>query len=283
MFEGSKAWTFILLFSIIVGLGYTAHHLTSVDMANAMLQETKTKLAEMDEALYLRRKSWEETTEARSQTLVAMEKNQALKQTKDELDTRYRKIEGDVKHAVESMKTALEKMRAAAPGTERRDITLTNGQTLHGAKIRKVEAAGISLIHADGIGTFAPDMLPVDLIEQYDLGPDALLPQLEQLEASLSDSTPSITSRNHPDLESTSVKNGLSSLQRALDAATLRVSKEEKKVLELDREVRDAESKNLPTFNLRTMRDIAEGNAGQARNDLKKLKSELERLKTKGR
>lgn len=279
MLEESKGWLFIVLLGTLVGLGYTAHYLSSVDTANAMLQESKTKLAEMHEVLSLRRTNWDKTESIRLKTLEAMEQNKALLQAKDVLDTRFHTLEDNVKSAVETMKTAVGKMRGSAPGTDLGDITLASGQVLHGTKIRKVEESGFSLIHADGIGTFAPELLPVNLTENYDLGPHSLLLQLEQLAANLNDSTPLTTARNN--LESTDAKRGESSLQRAIETTTLRVAKEEKKVIELDREVKDAESKKLPSFNLRTMRDIAEGNAGQARNELKKLKAALERLKTK--
>lgn len=140
-----------------------------------------------------------------------------------------------------------------------------------------MDESGISLMHADGIGTYAPDLLPADIQEIYDLGSNALLPQLEQLQKNLQDSSPpAITVDNS---KSTNATKGQASLQIAIDTATLHVKKEEAKVLDLDKEIKKAEEKRMPTFNLRTMRDIAEGTAGQARNELKKLQFELEKLK----
>ncbi len=46
-----------------------------------------------------------------------------------------------------------------------------------------------------------------------------------------------------------------------------------------DTQIKTAETKGAVTFNIRTMRDVAEGNAGSARNELKLLKTEMEKLR----
>lgn len=281
MFEESKSWPFIAMLGTLVGLGYTAYYLSSVDTANAMLQETKSKLAEMHEAIRLRKNSWEKTENVRFKMLQSLEQNKALLQAKDILDKRFHELQGNVQFAVESMQTAVNKMRDSATGTDLGDFTLLSGKVLRGTKIRKVEERGVSLLHADGIGTFTPDQLPADFTEKFDLGPNSLLPQLEQLAADLNLSTTPTTVHNNP--ATADAKKGILSLQAAIEATTLRVAKEEQKVAALNREIEDAESKKLPTFNVRTMRDIAEGNAGQTRNELKKLKAELERLKNRAK
>ncbi|MDZ4405197.1 hypothetical protein [Prosthecobacter sp.] len=179
MFEESKAWVFIFIISMLIGLGYTAHYFTSVDSANSALLESKSKLADMNEILVQRKSSWEDVEKISVKNREAMEKNTVLLKAKDILDKRYRTIDGDLKYTVESMKTAVEKLRNSAPGTELGDITLANGKVLRAAKIRKVEESGISLIHADGIGMVMQELLPADLKEKFDLGPDALVPILQ--------------------------------------------------------------------------------------------------------
>lgn len=178
MFEESKAWVFIFIISLLIGLGYTAHYFSSVDSANAALLESKSKLADMNQVLFQRKSDWEAVEKVSSKNREAMEKNTILLKAKDILDKRYRTIEGDLKYTVETMKTSVEKLRNTAPGTELGDITLTNGKVLRGAKVRKVEESGISMIHSDGIGLVSLDLLPADLKEKYDLGPDALVPVL---------------------------------------------------------------------------------------------------------
>jgi hypothetical protein len=70
-------------------------------------------------------------------------------------------------------------------------------------------------------------------------------------------------------------------MQVAFDTAEMRAKTAEDKVISYDRQITEAELNQQPTFNLRTMRDLAEGSAGQARNELRKLKAELEKLKAK--
>jgi hypothetical protein len=64
-----------------------------------------------------------------------------------------------------------------------------------------------------------------------------------------------------------------------LEAAEKYADKLDKEVKSLVSEVQKAENAGIPTHNLRTMRDVADGNAGMARNEVKAKKTELERLK----
>ncbi len=179
MFE-SKSWVFLFLISAIIGIGYASHYFSSVDSANAALLDTTAKLGDMNEILVQRNKSWADLEQLRlqPQPREAMEKNTVLLKAKDILDQRYRMVESELNYCVNSSKAVIEKTRSSAPSTELGDITLADGKVLRAAKARKVEESGISMIHSDGIGTIALELLPADLKEKYDLGPDALVPQL---------------------------------------------------------------------------------------------------------
>lgn len=180
MFEESKAWVFILLISVLIGIGYSAHYFSSVDVANAALLESKSKLAGVHELLYHRKKLWTDMENANFKVREAVGKNEVLLKAKDIIDKRYRTVDGDLKYVVASMKASVDKIRNDAPGSELGDITLANGKVLRGAKVRKVDESGISLIHSDGIGSVPLELLPAEIKERFDLGPEALLPQLEQ-------------------------------------------------------------------------------------------------------
>jgi hypothetical protein len=185
MFEDSKVWIFLFLVSVLMSLGYGAHYLSSVDEANLALQESKSKLAGMNEMLFLRKNSWNESDRLINKLNAEADKNATLIKAKDILDLRHSKAQGDLKYSLESMKTSVDKTRNNAPGTEFEEITLANGKTLRGVKIRKVEEQGISLIHTDGIGTIPLDLLPDHLKEQYDLGPNALVPRIQKAQTGL--------------------------------------------------------------------------------------------------
>ena len=180
MLEESKFWVIFILVGILGSLGYGAHYLSAVDEANLALQESKSKLVNAQEQLTFRKKEWSDREQALSKIQVETDKNATLVKAQDILETRYRKADGDLKYVVESMKSSVEKAREEAPGTQLAEIILTNGKTLRGVKIRKVEESGISMIHADGIGTIPLELLPENLQEKYDLGPKALIPLMQQ-------------------------------------------------------------------------------------------------------
>ncbi len=183
MFEESKAWIFIVIISILIGAGYGAHYLTSVDSANASLLESKSKLADVHEMLGQRKKAWEATERLIATTRELAEQNNVLSKAKEVLDKRYRAVDADLKYAVDSMRSSVERVRESAPGTEIGDVNLVNGKVLQAAKIRKVEESNISFIHSSGIGTVTVDLLPNEILERFDLGPNALLPQLEAVQS----------------------------------------------------------------------------------------------------
>ncbi len=180
MFEESKYWILLLLVGILISLGYVTHYLNSVDEANLALQESKSKLSGMQEQLFHLKKEWGDREQAVSKVQIEADKNAKLLTAQEALEMRYRKTEGELKYVLESMKTSVEKARSNATGMELGEITLTNSRVLRGVKIRKVEESGISLIYSDGIGTPPLDLLPENLKEQYDLGPNALVPQIEK-------------------------------------------------------------------------------------------------------
>lgn len=178
MFEESKAWIFLLLVGVLIGLGYTTHYLTEVDNANAALLDAKKSLADSKEALALRKDLWDKVDKAGAKYRETVEQNTVLLKARDVLEKRYRTVDSDLKYAAESMSASVDKMRNNAPGSELGDITLSNGKVLRTAKIRKVEESGISMIHSDGIGVVPVELLPADLKEKYDFGSDALAPAL---------------------------------------------------------------------------------------------------------
>ncbi len=177
----SKIWLLLIMFGLLIGIGYAAHYFTSVDNANYAMLEQTSRLESVKETLATRKGSIErmEALGVKNRELAAH--HEVLLKAKQVLDTRFRKVEGEIKYAAESIKNAVDKARSNAPGTELGDVTLSNGKVLRNAKVRAVEADSISFIHADGIGMISADLLPAPLIEQYDLGAGALVPQMEQM------------------------------------------------------------------------------------------------------
>ena len=180
MFEESKVWIILSLVAVLISFGYGVHYLNSVDEANLALQESKSKLTDMHELLFHRKKDWNDREVAVAKVQAETDKNATLLKAKEILNKRYHQAESDLKYVLESMQSSVEKVRANAAGTELGELTLANGKVLRTVKVRKVDDAGISLIHADGIGTIAVDQLTENLNVRFDLGPNALIPVIEQ-------------------------------------------------------------------------------------------------------
>ncbi|MDP1586431.1 MAG: hypothetical protein Q8M07_01695 [Prosthecobacter sp.] len=280
MFEESKFWVFIVIIGTLIGLGYGSYYLTSVDEANLALLESKSKLTDTQELLSIKRKHWSDLEVLRTKNRELSDQNTVLVKAKEVLDTRYRKVVSELNYSAESMKSAVDRTRGNAPGTELGDITLTNGKLLRGAKIRKLDSSGLSLIHADGIGLVPIDLLPAEIVERFDLGPGALLPQMLQAQAVFLGKAIAVVAPVSDPSKIAAVKQRISSLEIQMESSTKHKEKLEKEVKELEGKIKAAEEKRAPTYTLRTMKDVVEGNAGMARNEIKAQKLELEKLKS---
>jgi hypothetical protein len=184
MLTNSKFW--ILLIAAAAGLGYGAYHINaSENAARATLQENTARLAELDAALAHKRQALEDMEKIGREIQDATSKSQELLKAKAELLEKQTQIGNEFQKVLDSMTAAVEKLRSNAPGSELGDLALTNGKSLRGVKIRKVSEDGIALIHSDGIGTIAVDLLPENLKEKYDIGPNASVPKLAAVKAAL--------------------------------------------------------------------------------------------------
>ncbi|MBE2286104.1 MAG: hypothetical protein IAE77_21795 [Prosthecobacter sp.] len=187
MFENSR-WFFIAVVAAIIGIGYAASYLSSVDSANAMYEEAKTKLASLEEIATQRQKAVLELQNSATQIREQQEKGAVLLKAKEVLDARVRKIEGEFRDMTATIKVAVERARNEAPGKEVGDLTLANGKTLRSVKFRKLDESGASLSHADGIGSVPLDQLPAEMLEKYDYISSPLLAALTDGEKAFAES-----------------------------------------------------------------------------------------------
>ncbi|MDB6004163.1 MAG: hypothetical protein JWR15_1150 [Prosthecobacter sp.] len=185
MYGEAKIWILLFATAVLISFAFGAHYFSAVDEANLALYESKSKLHDMDELLVLRKKDWVEKEQGVAKIQVESDKTAKLLKIQEALDARYLKTESDLNYLADSIKDSVEKVRSNAVGMELGEITLADRRILRGVKVRKVDESGISLSHADGIGTIATDLLPENLKEKYDLGPTALLPQILEAHAAL--------------------------------------------------------------------------------------------------
>lgn len=183
--ETGKFWFVIIFVSIVAGIFTGVQHFQGVDVANAQVIETKSKLAQLKDTLVLRQDEWSKVSALASKAQQAITKEAPLTAKREELKIHIRRLEGDFKYMVKSVKDAVEKIRAAGVGVEFPEVKLTNGKVLKAAKIKKLEPMNISFIHADGFTIVTYDELPDDIRERFDMGGNGLAEQLAAAEQTI--------------------------------------------------------------------------------------------------
>jgi len=183
--ETGKFFFIIAFVSAVAGIFSLVHYFQGVDSANAVLIESKSKLTQLKESLVVRQGEWAKIEAVAVKAKEAATKEAPLTQELDELKAKYRRVEGDFKYIVKSMRSAVEKIRTDGVGVEFPEVKLQNGKVLKSAKIKKIEPAQVSFIHADGFTIVPQDMLPEDLRERFDMGSGSLADALEAEEATI--------------------------------------------------------------------------------------------------
>jgi hypothetical protein len=173
------------LVCVVVGVFSAIHHFQAVDAAHALLIESKTKLSQQKDTLALRQGEWAKIEAVAGKVREAAGKEAPLAKELDELKARFRRVEGDFKYMVSSIRSSVDKARVAAVGAEYPEVQLTTGKTLKAAKIKKMDALNISFIHADGFTIVPYDELPEQIRERFDMGGNGLAEQLAAAEQTI--------------------------------------------------------------------------------------------------
>jgi len=277
--EDGRYWPPIIILSlVIVGL-FGFRYTEQLDAANNAFVDSKLVLKQAKESLEGRKELWTIVDTAAQKLILSQQKQKDAEAFQIDADKKQRLVEGDLRYTITSLKEAVEKVRADAVGCELSEVVLLNGTIFRNAKIRKVDDSSISFFHSTGISSVQIDLIPQDLVEKFDMGPRSLVTQLEQLETSLGNAIVPAKSDPAENPKLLAVRKRIAYLEIQINSTTAHKDKLEAEVRNYDTQIRTAEVKGPVPFSLRTMRDVAEGNAGTARNELKLLKTELEKLK----
>jgi len=183
--ESGKFFVLVILVSLVAGVFSVINHLQGVDAANAQLIEAKSKLAQLRETFNMRQGEWAKIEAVVLKGRETAAKEVPLSQELGDLKVKCRRLEGDFKYLVNSMRSAVQKIRSDAVGTDLAEVRLTNGKVLKSAKIRRMDPLNISFIHSDGFTIVPYDVLPDDIREKFDLGGDGLVEQLAAAEQAI--------------------------------------------------------------------------------------------------
>lgn len=279
--DNAKFWPALIVLVIVVAGLFGFRYMELYDTANRRVVDLRLVLSQAEESLVLRKdmceKSEKTVAEVQKHLLEVSSKQEAASKFQSEADSKERLVKGDMAYLVKSMRSTVDKVRTDALGAEFSLIQLANGRSLSRAVIKKIDDRSASILHADGLNAVNTSDLPQELVEKFDVGPSSLIKQLEALEFSIGLSTAPVVKAD--DSARVALEKRKAHLEVQVDHATKYKDKLEQEVLAYNEEVKKAEANGIPTTNIRTMRDIAEGNAGQARIQLRQLQTELEKLK----
>ncbi len=277
--EDGRFWPPIIIIALAVAGLFGFRYLEQVDAANNALVDTQLALRQAKESLEGRKELGAVVDVAAQKLVLAKQKQKDAEQAQIEADKKQRLVEGDLRYTIKSMNEAVEKIRADAVGCEITEVVLLNGTVFKNAKIRKVDDNSISFLHSIGISSVPVEQIPLEFVEKFDMGPRSIVAQLEQLEASFGNAV--ATERPDPaeNPKLLAIRKRIAHLEVQINSADAHKEKLEAEVRDYDTQIKNAETKGPVSFSLRTMRDVAEGNAGAARNELKLLKTEMEKLK----
>ncbi|MBE7493346.1 MAG: hypothetical protein HS117_00215 [Verrucomicrobiaceae bacterium] len=233
--EYAKFWVLLFFVSVVAG-GFTLQqHFQAVDRLNAEVLSIRGNVGQTNSSTDRLKQEWAKVEVLVQRLQAANAKNASLQQQRDELKVKLRSLEGDFKYLLSSVRDAVDKVRANAPGEVYDEVVLADGRVLKSAKIRKVEDAQISFIHSEGISAITHDMLPESIRSRFDLAPDGLLASLKQTDQELLAPPPVAASKSSRVAVSTSSSGSSSSDSGVVDEAKVKSIK--LKMIDIDAKI----------------------------------------------
>lgn len=170
----------------IVGSAYSGvQYYRNVTKAETDVLAMRSQLAEAQLLNERQKLDWGKIEALQTRAVQAREKKVSLLKEKDDLEKKFRLLEGEFKYLVQSTRDAVEKARTAAVGQVYPELKLADGKVLKSATVRKVDDRQISFMHADGIGSVPLEMLPEELRNKFDMGTRSLASEVATLERNI--------------------------------------------------------------------------------------------------
>jgi septal ring factor EnvC (AmiA/AmiB activator) len=285
--DENKAWAPIIVLLVIMSGAFVLFYFDKVDKAAAeldvsMLQLQQAKAAlESQQRLQSTRAAQAEKSKSLLLQIQSAEARLAEAEKKqDAAESKRRLIEGDLRYLSEAVRKQAATTLERIAETEFPEIRLSSGRVLKNVRLRKLDDTKCSFVHTDGIGTAMLSELPADLLERIDVGPAGIAIRLKELEVELGlVAQPAQTASNGSSTRLEMVRRRMAELESRIASTTAHKNKLEDEVRDLGVKIIQMSGRGGSTFNLQTLRDVAEGNAGMTRNELTLLESELKKLR----
>lgn len=178
----------LLFFACVLG---GCDYLYKLDKLKSELVDLKAEADTIRETAELRRQEWTELKNAKDKLDQSTARLAEINRQRDMLDSKQRKLTGEIKYLADSMAVTVENVRTAAIGTVIPELRLPGRPALRNAKIFKINDDSISFLHEDGVANLQvkSEELPREFVQKYDLGPKSVHGGLERLVQELAEDT----------------------------------------------------------------------------------------------
>jgi hypothetical protein len=281
----SRAGAPIFVLLIIISGVFTLAYFDKVDIAAAALETAKVQagrslgsIRATEQMLAARTALKQQNQAFLTQLQLAERRLNAAEKIIATADNKQLLIASDLRNLVDSVKAITAQRLEAIKETELHELQLRSGEILRKVRLRKFDDALCSFVHSDGIGSMPMSELPLDLLEQLNIGPESILGRLHQFEIDMGLAAPLTTAGRTKKEPLNVLFRRAAELESRIAGASAHLSRLESEVNEYDISIMKEQTLGNPTFNIRSMRDVAVGNAGLARLNLTKLETDLKKL-----
>lgn len=281
----SRACAPIFVLLIIISGVFTLAYFDKVDKAAAALETAKVQagqslgsLRATEQMLAARTALKQENQAFLTRLQLAERRLNAAEKIIATADNKQLLIESDLRNLVDSVKGITAQRLEAIKETVLHELQLKSGKILRNVRLRKFDDALCSFVHSDGIGSMPMSELPLDLLEQLNIGPESILGRLHQFQIDMGLAAPLTTAGRTKKEPLNMLSRRAAELESRIAGASAHLARLESEVNEYDVSIMKEQTLGNPTFNIRSMRDVAVGNAGLARLNLTKLEADLKKL-----
>ena len=190
--EMKKIWGAFTSLFVAVGIIFCWLYLEQVDRANeryqgarAVIESTRSTLAAKKLSLEKRQAAQLEGQRADSELNEANEEYAAAETLRRDAQVRESNVRRRIRMLVTEMTELVVSRRSNAGQKEYASVDLRNGKSFKSAKVRKIEDDSVTFAHMGGVGVARVEELPEAILAEFDLGPNAIVPQLREFEARL--------------------------------------------------------------------------------------------------
>lgn len=157
----------------------------NLEKAKRDVTELTTRIAQAKEFIAFRKNEWGKVESLQTKAAEVKAKGPELARKKEALAAQVTALESDFKAMMTTAREAMSQGRRSAMDLSFAELKLTDGRVLKDAKVRKVEGRQVSFFHADGIGSVSFDLLPPDVLSNFESNASPLADELAAVESNL--------------------------------------------------------------------------------------------------